>query len=424
VSGQIWGNAVANVGDIASGAFRDYSAQKQEQKQAAEISKRDAAMFGEIEAAEKAGKVPEPSSFLKRYGPPGEKMYSAYMAMKKASEQPGTDAQAVLPDIFSGYKNLSPGGREVLYNGRLRDLAQKSGWVGNQPLPEKWSHELDAQIMTWAESFGTKPKEQPPQKIEVRNSDGSTSIRFVTPKPGEVFTSAAEPKDPKNKVLMMRGGKPTWIEPGTQQEGDIPYNEHNAPDKPSYDPKPIIVNGKEVMANYNSRTGKYHDPDTGQVLTGIQGPPTADMRNKASGRKLVKKSVDSIKAISENILTRVGPAQRAQAIKRGAEAVFGTDPAFRTYQDARTALAGNLAVAQQGSRPSDADIKRVWLPLVPDPYSDTKESAEMKWKLIEEMSNIDEPKEEPRVPDGTKPGPGAKDKKAEDIFAKYDRKNP
>ena len=160
---------------------------------------------------------------------------------------------------------------------------------------------------------------------------------------------------------------------------------------PSYQPKMIMVNGKEVQANYDSNTGKYYDPDTGAVLRGIQSPPTADMRNKTEGRKLVKKSVSSIRTISEGILTKVGPAQRAEAIKRGAEAVFGSDPAFRTYQDARTALAGNLAVAQQGSRPSDADIKSVWLPLVPDPYRDTRESATMKWDLIEQMSNIDEP---------------------------------
>jgi hypothetical protein len=113
------------------------------------------------------------------------------------------------------------------------------------------------------------------------------------------------------------------------------------------------------------------------------------MRNKAAGRELVGKSIFAIKTLGDRIITKIGPSQRADAIKRGAEAVFGNDPEFRTYQDARMALAGNLAVAQQGSRPSDADIKAIWLPLVPDAYRDTAESAAMKWGLINTMSNTD-----------------------------------
>lgn len=116
--------------------------------------------------------------------------------------------------------------------------------------------------------------------------------------------------------------------------------------------------------------------------------PTADMRNKEQGREFVAKSINAIEDLSTKIITKVGPAQRAQALVRGTEAVFGNDPNFRTYQDARTALAGNLAVAQQGSRPSDADIKAIWLPLVPDAYRDTSESAKQKWDLIKIMSNV------------------------------------
>lgn len=119
--------------------------------------------------------------------------------------------------------------------------------------------------------------------------------------------------------------------------------------------------------------------------------PTADMRNKAAARELVGKSINAIKALGEKVITKIGPAQRADAIKRGVQAVFGSDPEFRTYQDARVALAGNLAVAQQGSRPSDADIEKGWLPLVPDVYRDTAESATMKWELINTLSHTPQP---------------------------------
>jgi hypothetical protein len=113
------------------------------------------------------------------------------------------------------------------------------------------------------------------------------------------------------------------------------------------------------------------------------------MRNKAQGRKLVSSSIDAIKKLSDKVITKRGIAQRATAAGRTIEAALGNDPEYRVYQDARVALAGNLAVAQQGTRPSDADIKSVWLPLVPDAFRDTDESAGMKWDLIRIMSNVD-----------------------------------
>jgi hypothetical protein len=136
------------------------------------------------------------------------------------------------------------------------------------------------------------------------------------------------------------------------------------------------------------------DPSTGQVrrmteqearAVGAQQPDTADMRNKERSKATAARAVDAVRNLGSKILTRVGPAQRADAIKRGVEAVFGTDPEFRTYQDSRMALAGTLAVEQQGSRVSDADVKALWLPMVPDAYRDTKDSNDLKWELIDLM---------------------------------------
>jgi hypothetical protein len=138
--------------------------------------------------------------------------------------------------------------------------------------------------------------------------------------------------------------------------------------------------------------------DDEAIAMGAGRSPTADMRNKTEGRRLVKGSIDAIEELSRSIITKVGPQQRLDAIRRGVEAVWGTDPEFRTYMDARRALAGNLAVAQQGSRPSDADITAVWLPLVPNAYTDTAESADLKWKLIYQMSNVEMDRDEDETP--------------------------
>lgn len=119
--------------------------------------------------------------------------------------------------------------------------------------------------------------------------------------------------------------------------------------------------------------------------SGAGQPATADMRNKAAGKETSNRAVEAVRALGEGIFTKVGPAQRIESMKRGAEAVFGTDPEFRTYQDSRMALAGALAVEQQGSRVSDADVKALWLPMVPDAYRDTKDSYKLKWDLIDAM---------------------------------------
>lgn len=154
-----------------------------------------------------------------------------------------------------------------------------------------------------------------------------------------------------------------------------------APQAPRVESRSWVMDpatGKEVFAT-----------DSEIISKGYQRPATADMRNKESGKAVAAKAVDAVRKLGDGIFTKVGPAQRATAIKRGAEAVFGNDPEFRTYQDSRMALAGTLAVEQQGSRVSDADVRALWLPMVPDAYRDTKESYKLKWDLIDAMRGVD-----------------------------------
>ena len=137
--------------------------------------------------------------------------------------------------------------------------------------------------------------------------------------------------------------------------------------------------GKPILANY--------DPDTGEYtpVTGFDPLPTADIRNRQDATKSIVPLLKGMRGMSERIISRIGPTQRLDAIKRGAAAVFGNDPEFRTYQDFRASLAVMIAVASQGSRPSDADVFRASLPMVPDPYNDTAASQQQKWGLIFQM---------------------------------------
>lgn len=110
-----------------------------------------------------------------------------------------------------------------------------------------------------------------------------------------------------------------------------------------------------------------------------------ELSAKTSGEKAqrtsAQKTYEILKEMGDEIISKVGPAQRATALKRGAEAVFGSDPNFRAYQDLKMSLAGRMA-RMFDPRPSDVDLLRVWAPMIPDPYTDTAASAKIKWGVV------------------------------------------
>ena len=272
--------------------------------------------------------------------------------------------------------------------------ATVQSWVKRGIVPADEGEQLTAQIQTpegrklWFDKIGgvTPPIPKAPEPFTL----GEGQTRFGPE--GQPLASVPKVLAPEKITFgapqpLMVGGRKTIVRAGSD-------GKYYGPDAKELDPASIrplpdrepVTTDRFMWAMGPDGKTKLMTPDEIRGA-GAGQPETADMRNKEAGRSLVSKSINAIESLSRSIITKIGPAQRAEAIKRGAEAVFGTDPEFRTYQDARMALAGNLAVAQQGSRPSDADIKAIWLPLVPDAYRDTSESANLKWNLIKTMSN-------------------------------------
>lgn len=380
--GAIWGNTVNGLGQIAAGTIQDIAAGK---AHAAEVARKEALEAPIRQQQQRQGELNLQKGERERVAAETEAMRAQKLSEMFSGEAPPTP-NAIIGlfaddpergfNIVKGLTAIQPDSEKKIERYRdqatlLRDAVAGVGSTPDQLKPQAWTMARNSLISRGLISEDMVPADYSPEAFEM------------------VANFGREPQKPANMQLVETGAGFQPFDPRAGKLGAV-----IAPPKPkestvSFTPKPVMVSGKEVQANYNDKTGKYYDVDTGAELKGVGLPPTADMRNKTEGRKLVKSSIDSIKAIGDKIITSVGPAQRAEAIKRGAEAVFGTDPTFRTYQDARVALAGNLAVAQQGSRPSDADVKSVWLPLVPDPYRDTSESAAMKWQLISQMSNVE-----------------------------------
>ena len=79
--------------------------------------------------------------------------------------------------------------------------------------------------------------------------------------------------------------------------------------------------------------------------------------------------------------TAMSPSEKAQNVLRwGGNVIAGMTG---------MGSAGREAVEQQGSRVSDADVKALWLPMVPDAYRDTAESYKLKWDLIDAMRGVE-----------------------------------
>jgi len=271
----------------------------------------------------------------------------------------------------------------------LRESYIKKGIPEDQIAPE---YSLEAVQQYQQQALSAKEQIELGQPKLTSVAPGASVIDERNPQAGPVYTAPErEPAPPSNLDAAILDAERRGDQVAVERYMGLKERVAKAGRPPQQPPAAfnMIVqtpDGPQVV-NVNDPNPMAR-PLVGQSGAQLPPAPTADMRNKVEGRRLVARSISAIEELSKQIITKVGPAQRADAIERGAEAVFGTDPEFRTYQDARTALAGNLAVAQQGSRPSDADIKAIWLPLVPDAYRDTSESAAMKWNLIKEMSNV------------------------------------
>jgi hypothetical protein len=115
---------------------------------------------------------------------------------------------------------------------------------------------------------------------------------------------------------------------------------------------------------------------------------TVDERTKEIARAQIEPAIAELERLSKGLITQhAASVQRALGSGMSIEAAIGNNPDYRVYQDARQALAATLAVAQQGSRITDMDVK-IWLNMLPDVFRDTADSAEMKWRLARTMATL------------------------------------
>lgn len=368
-SGNAWGNAIGNITQGVTGTLRDFAqqradapAQQMRQQQSDLLAKQLSALDAET-AQKKIGELAQ--------------------MVKASGYDPGT-----AEPVFRAIGTLSPDYAEPLMRSlmepeRLRQvtdtlITQTPGYKA----PEGFNlSEGQTRFGPDGTPIANVPKSAPPVAApqpftlgegQVRYNPDGTQVAAGPPKP------ESAPSNPTEASLAMMAAQ------GNTQAAQAlaTLRSLRAPQGPG--PKPDYMWAKDPTTN----TVRLMSTEEIRA-TGASQADTADMRNKQSGKKVAGLAVDAVRKLGDGIFTKIGPAQRVAAIKRGAEAVWGTDPEFRTYQDSRMALAGTLAVEQQGGRVSDADVKALWLPMVPDAFRDTKESYELKWKLIDAMRGVE-----------------------------------
>ena len=392
-SGQAYARMGENLGQIAGNTLGSYLQSKQDApRREMEQMQIDAAK-GAMERSRQLRELfsgerpPTDDAIIGIMGPEdGLKIVQGLRALRGDPAKEYADSRKVIRDVLAGLDALPEDLRAETYPGIRQNL------IARQVIrPEDAPEQYDAGWFQQARNYGAEPpKPAEPYTLnpgDVRFDASNTQVAAV-PKAVEA-PKAGTFEDYLTRFAAEKGRNLNQLTPADLRAAKAQYEAAGrAPQQPPQPVAPTVIpgpNGPLLLDKGSNKTTPVLGPD-GKPLGAA---PTADMRNKAEGRKLVEKSVKALRSLSEKVITTHGLAQRATAVKRGIKAKLGDDPEFRTYQDARMALAGNLAVAQQGSRVSDADVKAIWLPMVPDIFEDTDESALLKWGLIDQMSGLE-----------------------------------
>jgi hypothetical protein len=177
MSGQAWGNAVGQLGQIAGQAVQQIGEQK-------ELKKRDAALAQFIESG--AWQDPQQAVIgaTRILGPrDGPRLGEALIGAAKLSagaKDPAESRQA-LQMVARGWPAVPAALRPGMW-GNVRQMAQVAGFE----LPEQYTPELDPMIA----EFGGATKPVGTREIRTRQADGSEQVQIVEDKPGQEFVSA------------------------------------------------------------------------------------------------------------------------------------------------------------------------------------------------------------------------------------------
>jgi hypothetical protein len=152
---------------------------------------------------------------------------------------------------------------------------------------------------------------------------------------------------------------------------------------------PISVDGEPVAdAVFNPDDGLYYRPGSGgmeRVTGDVSFAPTAESRDLSSRIEPIKRGMDVLQGLSQELIQFRGPVMRAVAAGQTAGSVLGNNPVYKAYQDTKEGMALSIAAVVNRGRPNDPD-KQAILNMIPDALlGDTDQSSQLKWMFLRAM---------------------------------------
>lgn len=214
-SGNVWGNALANIGQTLGAGIQQYGETQQRKKQSI--------------AFEEAIQSGDPRRIISVLGPErGPAVVTALKTTTPDAAKLYKDRQELFRDGARGIL-ASPKDMQAQGYGLLRQSYIQNGFAKPEELPEAFEEALP--FVHQAANYGREPEKAPgTRQVTRRNADGSEVTEIVADVPGQSFESA--PPEPKRHMVTVPGPNGPVQRLATEQElaaGVQAYREPRAP---------------------------------------------------------------------------------------------------------------------------------------------------------------------------------------------------
>ena len=330
-SGDIWGRGIQNIAGQLAGGVQQYAQQREQQRKAEELSKRDTVWTSYINSGEWRKDPTKAVGIAKNiWGPDWQTHFGALKAADDLIQSVGgkKDPKQVMENlgaVAAGYRDLdSDAGRDIMYPA-VRALAMQN--TPDLNMPETRDPTFDPIIGQFADKFGPKKEKTPTREIKVRLPDGTEETRIVPDVPA-TFTSAA-PEGKKHLVTVAGPGGVPVQKLVTEQE--------LATGVPGYVQPQVDVEGRQIRAEERK----------------AEAEKTKKKEESIAAAKEADSQVDSAFSAMDTALKNLEKYSGTSAVTSPLEAAN----ARQQYEDATKAFAATLARATGDNRISDLDRK-------------------------------------------------------------------
>lgn len=207
--GAVWGRALGNIGDIASGAILDYQAGKAKQAEVQATNRRDQAFMSLLD---QTGGNPDPKEVYRIFGPDkAPKIVEGLASFQGMAQKRGQEAAQHLPGLIRGMDAMSEETRASIYPSIVAQ-AEQSGAVPPGFAPKEYTADNWKMI---------KATVLPPEKSEGFTL-GENQVRFG-PDGKQIAagpTQAPKPEGPRvvGRSLVGPDGKVIYRDPEAPKE--------------------------------------------------------------------------------------------------------------------------------------------------------------------------------------------------------------